>query len=113
MTTDLFEGLDQERGDWLRDKGIQKAVDHAEQRVPSWKEKALTLLKEYPQERFMAEEVREWAKSRGLEDPPSKRAWGGVIVKAQKTGLIFHVGYGKVKNPKAHRTPASIWRRNL
>jgi len=97
-------------GDKLRDAGMQQAVDNAESKHPSWGDRALSLLVKYPKDEFMAEQVREFAKSRGLPDPPSKRAWGAVIVKAKKMGIIEHMRYDRVSNPKAHRTPASVWR---
>jgi len=97
-------------GDKLRDAGMQKAVDNAEDKHPSWSDCALSLLVQYPNDEFMAEQVREFARNRGLPDPPSKRAWGAIIAKAKKMGIIIHVRYDRVSNPKAHRTPASVWR---
>jgi hypothetical protein len=56
----------------------------------------------------MTEDVREASKHQ-LSEPPSARAWGGIIVKAVKCGLIYRKGFRNVSNVKAHRTPASLW----
>lgn len=93
-----------------RDEGMEQAEDAAISRVRDWPERALEYLKDYPMLEFMAEDVRVWATERGLEEPPSNRAWGSVIATARKLGIIEHIGYSATSNPKAHRTPASVWR---
>lgn len=108
----LFDGLTPMAvidGRALKEEGMQKAVDHANAVTPDWSEQALQMLERFPQQRFMVEELREWAYAQGLPRPPSERAWGGVTAKARKLGLIMHGGYQSVKNPKAHCTPASCW----
>ncbi len=98
-------------GKELKDIGMQRAVDHADRVVDSWSDKAYKLLKIYIITKltaFQCEDFRGWCKNK-IEEPPSKRAFGAVIVRAKKNLLIKHVGYGVVENPKAHRTPASIW----
>ena len=98
-------------GKTLRDRGIEKAVTNAESKHPNWKKKALEYLLSYPENRFMTEQVREWAHDHGLPKPPHARAWGAVIVAAKKLGYIEFIRYESVVNPKAHMTPASVWRR--
>jgi|TARA_B100001964_G_C14031867_1_gene508649 hypothetical protein len=92
-----------------RDIGIKQSLDNANEKEPFWSEEALEYLKRYPHVSFMAEQVRVWAYANGLRLPPHNRAWGGVINKASKAGLIIHSGYSNVTNPKAHSTPASVW----
>lgn len=58
---------------------------------------------------FMAEQAREYAENMGLPSPPSRRAWGSVVARAKRNNIIYHVGYGQVSNPYAHRANASIW----
>ena len=99
------------QGDLFRDEGIAKAAQSAEEKSPGWGERALAMLLQYPHDTFMAEQLREWAHKNGLEEPTHFRAWGSVIITAKKRGLIRHAGYGRVENPNAHRTPASIWRK--
>lgn len=104
-------------GKVLRDAGMKQAIDHAEQEVPNWSDLALEKVREfiryYPHLEFMTEDVREWAHYKGLPQAPSKRSWGGVILKASKQGIIVKVGIGQVKNPKAHCANANIWKRKL
>ena len=58
---------------------------------------------------FLIEEVREKAEGCGLPVPPSRRAWGAIVIKAKRIGIIKRVGYGQVSNPYAHRANASMW----
>lgn len=100
----------------LRDKGMQRAEDKANLNSFNWSIIAYTLLQKYVKitpTSFLAEDFREWASKQGLEDPPSKRAFGSIIKKANKDKLIRHCGYGKTKNPKAHCTPASLWTKRV
>ena len=100
-------------GTELRDKGIKKALDNANNIHDKWSEKAYKFLLKYIkyQYEFMTEDVRV-ASEKAIPKPPSNRAWGGVILKAVRSGLINRVGFSNVKNAKAHKTPASVWRVN-
>ena len=101
---DLFSGQE------LRDVGIAKAIDNAERHHENWTYYAYQFLLNYTKshKEFMAEDVR--VASEGIVDmPPSKRAWGGVFVRAVKSGLIRRKGFQNVKNSKAHCTPATLW----
>lgn len=98
-------------GEVLKDIGIKRAKQNAESKHKDWTNKAIEFLKKYPVTIFMTENLREWSHKNGLPKPPHPRAWGGVIVKAKKDKLIKHINYGLVVNPKAHRTPASIWKK--
>jgi hypothetical protein len=101
-------------GNELRDQGIQLSLFNAEKSFPGWKDLAMAALENYilnhPGENFQTEDVREWAYSVGLDKPKNDRAWGGVIVSAKRRGIIQFVGYENVKNPRAHSTPASVWK---
>ena len=107
-----FDLFNQPKGETLRDIGIKKAIDHANQVHENWGDKAFNYLKIYMQHNreFMVEDVRELAEKAIIEQPPSNRAWGAVIRRAKKEGFIYHAGYRPVKNSKAHCTPASVWR---
>jgi hypothetical protein len=96
-----------------RDQGIAAAADHAEQVNPGWNDQAYDFLKKFIDIRqgpFMAEEVRSYAALIDFPLPPHARAWGGIILRAVKAGLIQQDGTGKVTNVKAHRANAAIWR---
>ncbi|HRG36916.1 MAG TPA: hypothetical protein PK289_00130 [Bacteroidia bacterium] len=110
LTYDLFHQPPPLTGSELRDKGISNAIGHAEFKNPGWNEQAYEFLLKYIKtvDEFMAEDLREAAKGIVIE-PPSLRAWGGVIVRASKQKLIKRTGFRNVTNAKAHATPASVW----
>ena len=102
--------LDLFLGKKLRDEGIKKSYDNAENENKEWGKLAYLFLLEYikTNKEFMAEDVR--VASEGIiSEPPSKRAWGAVFVLAKKNKIIKSIGFSSVKNPKAHRTPATLW----
>ena len=100
-------------GSQLRDKGIKQAINNANDTHEKWSEKAYKFLTDYikSHHEFMTENVRV-ASEKKIPIPPSNRAWGGIILRASKAGLITRVGFSSVKNVKAHRTPATVWRVN-
>jgi hypothetical protein len=93
------------------DHGIASASSHAEREYVAWVTRAVGFIKSYPSDTFMVEQVRQYATANGLEEPPSLRAWGAVIREARKEKIVKHAGYGNTTNPKAHRTPASVWQK--
>ena len=97
----------------LRDKGIKQSLDNANNTHDRWSDKAYDFLLKYIkyQYEFMTEDVRV-ASEKAIPKPPSNRAWGSVILRASRSGLINRVGFANVKNAKAHKTPASVWRVN-
>ncbi len=103
--TELFPG------EYYRDAGIKKAIDHAEETEFKWSVQAFGFLLIFikSNDTFMCEDVRLKANSI-VPWPPSQRAWGGIIRRAAKAGLIKRIGFQNVKNVKAHCTPASVWK---
>jgi hypothetical protein len=96
----------------LKTAGINAAIDHANQVHDQWSDHAYAMLCEYLADvrgDFMCEDVRAYAKLKGLPCPPTARAWGSVIDRAARASLITRKGYGKTHSPSAHRTPAAIW----
>lgn len=108
LTYDLFSG------DNLKHSGMTLATNFANKVHENWAEKAYELLVQFVRSgrgEFMCEDVREYAHAYGLPNPPSSRAWGSVISKAaKKEKIIKHVRFGQVKNPRAHRANASVWK---
>ena len=94
----------------LRDNGISKACQTADSTHHNWTNNAYNFLISYirSNKEFMAEDVRT-ASIGIIEIPPSTRAWGGILVRAVKSGLIKRKGFKNVKNKKAHCTPATLW----
>jgi len=66
-------------------------------------------LKYYPKNTFLTERIRVWCYKNGLHRPSNEKAWGSIVVRAQRDGLIKFAGYEKTTNPLAHRTPAALW----
>lgn len=94
----------------LRDRGIKRALHHAEDVHDEWGAKALDFLYLYSKNhlKFSGEMVR--LESKGIvPDPPSLRAWGAVLLHGARKGWIKRIGYIQVENPKAHRANASLW----
>ena len=101
-------------GSQLRDKGIKQAIDNADNTHEKWSDKAYKFLVNYikSQNEFMTEDLR-LASEKEIPKPPSNRAWGGIILRAVRAGLITRDRFSNVKNAKAHKTPATVWRVNL
>ena len=103
-------------GEQLKEIGMDMAAETAEGQQPGFKEKALDFISMYAKSMwnapFMCEDVRKAWEDNG--NPPTKngRAWGAIISRAAREGIIVHVGYNRVSNPKAHRANASVWRYN-
>ena len=97
----------------LRDEGIRVSANNAERVHSYWHVRADILLDEFLEQaifaRFLAEDIREYATQRGLERPPSARAWGAVMLRAARLGKIDKCGYASTTNPRAHGTPATLW----
>jgi hypothetical protein len=104
--------LDIKQGRVDRDNGIKAAVDHADRVSEGWSDKAYQFLLKFLNNHngpFMAEEIRSAAALMDFELPPSARAWGAVVLKAAKAGIIERVGIQKVKNKTAHCANATVW----
>jgi hypothetical protein len=96
-----------------RDAGIKRAVDHADHVTRDWSTMAYefftNVFLKHHKGQFMAEDFR--AQCKGIvPDPPSLRAFGGIIIRAKCAGLITRVGIKPVKNPKAQMANASVWK---
>lgn len=105
-----MEKLNVDEGGQLRDDGMCVALENAESHSKNWVDDAYGFLLEFikTNKEFLAEDVR--VSSIGIvPEPPSKRAWGAVFGKAHRNNVISRIGYSHVKNPKAHRTPATLW----
>lgn len=96
-----------------RDNGITVSELNANSVWKNWSDDATIILKhfiDYCPGEFQAEEVRKYAtRFFNLPEPPSARAWGGVIFRAAKAGIIKRVGIAPTSNPSAHCANASVW----
>lgn len=99
-------------GETLRDKGIEKSIYTANKIYDQWSNQAFDFLLRYIQtvKEFMTEDMR-LASIGTVPAPPSLRAWGGIIMRAAKAGLIKKTGFKTVKNKKAHCANAGVWKK--
>lgn len=76
--------------------GMQRAADAADRLHADWTESAYRFLKDFARThaKFIGEDVSDAHIAAGLPQPGDLRAWGGLYQKAQKSGIIAHVGYG-------------------
>lgn len=106
---DIFGVIDD--GSAGRDKGMAQALAHAEDVVASWGEMAYGYLQSYPQARFITAELREWATEHGLPLPTTAWAWGSVITRAVRAGLIEQDGFDQHGDATSHKKVVPVWRR--
>ncbi len=101
----------------LKQAGIQVAADNADQNHPGWQDMAFDTLKDFlfwNKSPFMCETFRAFAEEEfNLPPPPHARAYGAVMQRAKREGLIEHAGIGQVSNPKAHMANAGLWRKKV
>jgi hypothetical protein len=95
----------------LRDDGMRRAVDHADRVAPQWSEQALDAVRAFSltRDHITSEQVRQWAEKDGLSAPPDGRAWGAIMRRAAKEGLIRKIGWTTATDPKVHCNPVSLW----
>lgn len=93
-----------------RDDGICRAVEHADRESPSWSDLALTFLRGWVQGHrgeLLAEDVVLAARGQ-VPAPPDGRAWGGVLQRAARAGVIAKAGYAPAKT--SNLSPKVLWR---
>lgn len=96
-----------------RDAAIAQGMETAGE---TWMSKASALLQMFVtlrgKDTFMAEDFVEWMKRNyPAIPPPDPRAFGGVIQKAAREGLIERVGYAPANS--SNRSPKCVWRVKL
>src|SRR5690349_3033515 len=78
-----------------RDQGMQTAEDHANDEKHEWSNEAYAMLLKYLEthsEPFQTEQVRDWSDSMGLSFVSNPKAWGPVMTRACKAGVIIRIG---------------------
>jgi len=99
--------------------GLKKAdesMHHADSVVPGWIESAEDFGRRFAKghhKPFPSEVMQHWAENRGCPYPPDKRAWGGIMKRLQKDGIIVpYVIDGKcefVRSQYRHGTWVMLW----
>lgn len=96
-----------------RDKGIDQAIRHADQVSENWGDKCYGLFKDFIRAQsapFQTETFRHSVAGL-IESPPHDRAFGAVVVRAVRAGLIKRVGSAPVSNVRAHRALSNVWQK--
>lgn len=74
------------------DRGMERAAAHAERVIPAWLDLAFAFMELYASrnKRFTGEDVVDAFNSdpKGYERPPTDRAWGSVLQRAQRERVI-------------------------
>jgi len=102
-----------EQGAAARDAGIARAERGANAAVAQWSKLAMLSLTTFMRHRgvgfkFQLADFR--AAGGALADPPEPRAWGAIINRASRAGLIERHGFEPCNDPRQHRCPTSVWR---
>jgi len=93
----------------LADAGIASSAAHAEREFPSWNDQAVDYVRRYAllHSSFLAEHVRVFAELDGFPAPPEKRAWGNVMRRAAKEGIVANGGFRAAVS--SNGGPKSLW----
>ena len=86
--------------------GMVAAEERARLVSPGWPERALEALLAAGRRlgRFTVEDARELA---GVEAPTDQRAWGAVVNRASRRGLIRRVGFAPARS--SNGSPKPVW----
>jgi len=89
---------------------IAQSHDHANAAIEGWADQAIGFVRSFPKDRFFTNEVAQYARERGLPEPPDRRAWGGVMIRAKKNLVVRSDGFGYLKTEgKANDRPMTVW----
>ena len=106
--TSLLRRLDEKAAAERRDAGMARAAEHA---GTPWATLAYGWLQAFAQhhEFFHVDEFWDWSLPRGMTEGPSPRAFGAVIQRAAKAGLISKT---RVSAPsvRSNLSPKPVWR---
>lgn len=96
----------------LRDEGIERALAAADNAQLQWSERALGYLVRHARqhETFTAELVRIAAENDGFPAPPDRRAWGGILVRAQHRQWVVKWDRTRATDPKVHCNEVTVWK---
>jgi hypothetical protein len=99
----------------LRDLGMERSLEKATRVYPTWDGRAYHALKAYIKlgfGYFTCEDAREWiGRNHPMPQVPDKRAWGSLMARAAREGLIEPTGYRKTRSVSRHRGISTLWRR--
>lgn len=103
---DLFEATS--RGH----KAAESSARRADKFIRQWTETAVAYLRTFAYKRkgkpFLAEEVRAAAEEWGLPQPPDARAWGFVMQRGRREGIVAAAGFAKAAT--SNGSAKVLWR---
>ena len=94
-------------------ESMNAAAANAERDTEGWNKMAFEAFARYVMDvkhPFMTEDVRCYAEALGMPEPPDKRAWGSVAMKAKRSGLVVSMGYAPQQSVNAHKAPKTLWK---
>ena len=97
----------------LAERGANRAAAHADRVSEGWSKSAMAFLRLYAactRNTFTTETVRRLALYADVLPPPDARAWGAVVKRAHREGIIEPCGYAKA-GKSGHAGPRTLWRR--
>jgi hypothetical protein len=98
----------------LAQQAAQLAADHADRVHDGWSDMALRAFREYAEthEMFATEDVI--AASPQVPSAPDARAWGHIVRKAKREGMIVKSDRTRpTKHAHAHGRDVKVWRSNI
>jgi hypothetical protein len=93
-----------------RDLGATRAEEHADRVVEEWSDRAYAALVDFATKAgvpFLIETARAAAELAGVPKPPDGRAWGAVVLKASRAGVIRVVGLARASSSNNAHKP--LW----
>jgi hypothetical protein len=90
--------------------GISKAEAAGNKAGEHWKKIAYDAFVDYAKhhETFTVEQII--SESSYLPDPPDKRAWGIIAIKAKKNNIVENAGWTRSLNKSKHGIPVALWK---
>lgn len=85
----------------------ERAADHAGE---TWKDQAFRAFVAYVREHgeCTTEQVRQACPH--VPEPPDKRAWGSVALRAARAGVVRSAGWTRASSPTVHGMVVTLWR---
>jgi hypothetical protein len=96
-----------------RDTGMALAVEKADRDHEGWSHDAIEVVRQFCKShgaghQFLAEDIRLYAETLELlERPENERAWGAVMQRAAREGIIRKVGYAPART--SNLSPKVLW----
>lgn len=91
--------------------GIDMAVEAADRKHAGWSDTAYAFVElfvvQHKGENFTGHDIVEAAREKGVIAPPNEKAYGAVIQRAARAGLLKKAGYAPDEN--RHGNPVILW----